>query len=257
MFYYHNPFVIFFILNEYIQNNYYYIEECIRYNTIFVTIAIIRFYSECEMIFNKTKKTTNLIYKNVLESNPDIQEVIEFIGNNIFPKKINNDVEFVEGTRTIYSTTKNILLEGINDECIDMPTDFEFIDYTETHNESNETTIMYKKIIREYPFNESHFQCEPTDYKFLLTEIIVGDKIINVNFTDNNHNYFVVGNKFTTNFIKYYLNKYYLTELKNISLNDLQDFELRVLDQDVKEETFTNKKILILNKENYEFEIKE
>jgi hypothetical protein len=257
MFYYHNPFFIFFILNEYIQNNYYYIEECIKYNVIFLSIAIIRFYSGCEIIFNRTKKTTNLIYTNVLESNPNIKEAIGFIANNVFPKKINNDVEFVSGSRTIYSTTKNILLERINDECIDMPTDFEFIVYTENHNDSNETLITYKKINTEYPFSEEIFLCEPTQYKFLLTEIIVGDKIINVNFTDNNHNYFVVGNKFTAEFISYYLNKYYQHELNTVSFSELYEFQLRVLDQDVKEETFTNKKILILNKENYEIEIKE
>ena len=211
---------------------------------------MIRFYSEGEMFVNKTKKATYIFYKNTLQSNPKIKECIE----TIFPKKIVDDVEFIVDHDVVYSTTKNTLLNGnINvDTYREKPFNFNIILYTEIHNETEEKPITYKKIITEFPFEENNFQCKPTDYKFLLAEIIIGNKIIKVHFTDNNHNYFVVGNKFNREFINYYLNKHYPKELKDISFSDLQEFQIRVLDQNVKEETFTNKRLLVLNKENYE-----
>lgn len=251
----YNVFFFMFILNEYIQNNYHHVEKYLQNSIIFVSLAMIRIYSEGEMFFNKTKKSTYIIYRNTLQSNPKIQEYFE----KIFPKKIVDDVEFIVDHSVIYSTTKNTLLNGnINvDTYREKPFNFNIILYTEIHNESEENPIAYKKIITTFPFEEDKFQCEPTGYKFLLTEILIGDKIIKVNFVDNNHNYFVVGNKFNKEFINYYLHKHYPKELKDLSFNDLQHFQIRVLDQNVTEATFTNKRLLVLNKENYEVEEKE
>ena len=50
-------FFFIFILNEYLQNNVYFFECYIKKCIIFFSLAMIRFYSECEMCFIKTKKS--------------------------------------------------------------------------------------------------------------------------------------------------------------------------------------------------------
>ena len=254
-------FFFIFILNEYLQNNVYFFECYIKKCIIFFSLAMIRFYSECEMCFIKTKKSVYIIYKNVLQSNPKFNEIV----SKFFPKREINDVEFILDNNLVFSTTKDKLIKcRLKDEKYIEKMNFNFIIYTEINNDSNDTPIIYKKIIKEKSikeksndFKEEDLICEPTDYKFILTEILVGDKIIRVNFTDKKHNYFVVGNTFNEEFINYYLNNHYQNELLDISFDDLHDFKIRVLNQDVKEETFTNKRILILNKNNYTITITE
>jgi hypothetical protein len=85
------------------------------------------------------------------------------------------------------------------------------------------------------------------------------DKKIMTSFTNDKHNYFVVGNKINVDFIKYYLNKYHKNDLSknDICINEVEKIDINILDQDVnvKHAIFSNNKTLVINKDNYEITI--
>jgi len=207
------------------------------------------------------KKTSTGVNKILLRTNPYLNDFLE----NYFPKKLVNDVDFIVDGKIVYSTTKTKLLNAkiseMNDNpSRDIPVNFQLIIYTELNlNKDAERPIMYKKILTSVPTEESQFKCEPALYKFVLTEILMDDKKIMTTFTNDKHNYFVVGNKINVDFIKYYLNKYHKNDLSknDICINDVEKFDINILDQDVnvKHAIFSNNKTLVINKDNYEITI--
>ena len=244
-----------FSLNEIIQNNYYNSTLFFESYIFYFSLKMIRLFSISQIYF---KKTSNFVSKLFFKTNPRLNEFL----NDYLPENTKNNIDFVVSGKLVYSTTKSKMLRLSNDNSNDENNEIiddtallnGFIIYTEINNENPERPITYKKIIMDYPSEESHFECTPADFKFVLTEILIDDKTIMTNFAKDDHNYFVVGNKFTNDFIKYILNKYhekYLIE-NDISLSEVTNFDIRILDQDVKQKIVSNKKYLLINKENYE-----
>jgi hypothetical protein len=95
------------------------------------------------------------------------------------------------------------------------------------------------------------FVCEPSEIKFILSEIILEDKKINIDFKINNQNYYVCDNIFTSKFIVYFLNEYYSEEIKDLSLDKIMNYKVKILDQNVNEESFDFKNKIKINKTNY------
>jgi hypothetical protein len=218
---------------------------------IHLSLLFIRLFSSGQLVFIKAKKYVTINYNTFVESYPQVLDVY----NSIFPKKIQNDVEFIVNDTIVFSTTKEQLLLK-EDLCDSMPAHFDFIIYSKTVASDNES-VTYKKIITEVPVEETQFDVVGSDYKFILSEIHIGDKTIVTNFSCHKHNYFVAGNVLHLAFFKYYLKQYHANELKDILLEDKDvnvdvDIFLSVLDQNVNKVDFDKNNQLQINKENYE-----
>jgi hypothetical protein len=221
-----------------------------------VSLIFIRAFSSGQLVFIKAKKTVFVVYNNFVKSHPQLVDVY----NSIFPKKMQNDIDFVVDGKIVFSTTKETLLHHNNANVKSdnvMPDQFDFIIYSQPDdcNGAGES-ITYKKIITDTPFEEVHFNVVKADYKFILTEIQINNLVIATNFYCYKHNYFVAGNIFHLPFIKYYLNQYHADDLNSVSLEDLDasvsGFKLRMLDQNVNGIVSDSNNQLKINKDNYE-----
>ena len=243
------PFFYFIMLFEYLRTFY-----PDYFNTIMVQIALasISLFSRGQLLYIKGKKVLSKKYTNLLESNPQLATFIEkHLSNN----RQQTDVDFVVDGKIVYSTTKERLLNSgnLHDETYsEIPADFELIIYSKTYKKDESEYITYKKVLSSFPVEDKHFDIVKADYRFLLTEILIGDKIIKTNFSDNSHNYFVVDNLLNASFIKYYLNPHHKSDIDVVLFADNFDYKIRALDQNVNEVSFDKEKQLKINKENYE-----
>ena len=222
------------------------------FNTIIVKVALvsIRLFSRGELFYIKCKKVLSKKYINLLESNPQLASFVEkYLSNSK-----QTDVDFIVNGKIVYSTTKESLLNSgnLHDETYSkIPTNYELIIYSKTYKNNENTNITCKKVLSTFPVEDKHFDIIKADYRFLLTEIVINDKIIKTNFAYNIHNYFVVDNLINASFIKYYLNQYHKNDINIECLNNF-DYKVRALDQNVNEISFDKENQLKINKENYE-----
>ena len=241
------PLFYFFFIIDYIRT--FYPEY---FNTLFVKLALvsIRLFSRGELFYIKSKRVLSKKYITLLESNPHLASFVEkYLSNS---KKTN--VDFIVNGKIVYSTTKESLLNSgnLHDETYSkIPTNYELIIYSKTYKNNENTNVTCKKVLTTFPVEDKHFDIIKADYRFLLTEIVINDKNIKTNFSDNIHNYFVVDNLINASFIKYYLNKYHKNDI-NIEYLDNFDYKIRCLDQNVNEISFDKENQLKINKENYE-----
>jgi hypothetical protein len=130
--------------------------------------------------------------------------------------------------------------------------DYDFILYSKKENSLIHKRIIYAENLDIIDINnEKLFTCEPSEIKFILSEIILEDKKINVDFKINNNNYYVCDNIFTPEFVVYFLNKYYSEEIKNLSLDKILKYKVEILDQNVNKEVFDFKNNIKINKTDY------
>ena len=234
-----------FRFNEYIQNlnpiNEYY-RLRIQYILLFIAMRIIHIYSTLEIYFNMAKRNASSFFYRVSKSNPRINEFINSYNSN---KKVNN-LDCVRNNKINISINVKDALDFINaaHNPVKMTKeDFDFIIYSEVKELNNKDNVC-KRIFKDFPNNIKEFQCLPVDYKFILSEIIVGDRAISVKFSDEKHNFFVVGNEFDYKFIHYYLTTYHATEIADVQDKDIKEFKIKVLDNNVTEKVFTHENIL-------------
>ena len=241
-FIFNHPLLYFlFSLNEIIQNNYYRFCQGFQSYAIYLSLACIRLFSVSQIYFKNTKV---FLKKILIKTNPSLNEFF----NSYYQKKNVKDIEFVVDGKITHSTTKENIL---NKPAIN-PFPHSLMIYSEMNFENSDKPILLKKIFNDLPCDE--YKCEPANYKFILTEILIDDKKLMIHFANSDYSYFVVGNVFNDPFIKYYLNKYYLKDLEenNIHLDRLKEYTVKILDQDVKEVFFTNNSVLIINRDTYE-----
>ncbi len=113
-----------------------------------------------------------------------------------------------------------------------------------------DTKCINTKIV--YDINEPLTVSECSDIKFMLIELQIGEnKTYKIDLKTSEYNYYVVGNKFTKPFFRFYL-KYHL---KNYSvINDTETMTLRIIDHEVNTFTinFTDKnEYIALDKSSY------
>ena len=229
-----------FFFNEYIQTNYPLFQEYATNIMIYVSYKLINFYSRNQIYFSKLRRILNVGYTNFANSNP---KIVKFIEDKL-PKNTLQNIDFVSDGKVVSSVNSTVLC---NNRRILEPLvlDIDFLIYTEINTENPDRPITYKKIIDKEQYasgDDTIFHCEPTDYTFLLTEIIIGDEKIMANLKDEKNNFFVKGNKFDSKFVKYYLNEY--------NVENVDNYTIQFLDQNVKEQTVNNSYIL-LEKDEY------
>ena len=179
------------------------------------------------------------------------KNVKDFLNKNIpfhFFYEINSDSSIIE---VIFQGS---VINTINKNQINylLSIDYDFILYSKKENSLIHKRIIYAENLDIiYINNEKFFTCEPSEIKFILSEIILEDKKINVDFKINNNNYYVCDNIFTSEFIVYFLNKYYSEEIKNLSLDKILKYKVEILDQNVNKEVFDFKNNIKINKTGY------
>jgi hypothetical protein len=179
-------------------------------------------------------------YTNFANSNP---KIVKFIEDKL-PRNTLQNVDFVLDGKVVSSVNSMVLCNNsiMQPLCLDI----DFLIYTEINTDNLDIPITYKKIIDKEQYassDETIFRCEPTDYTFLLTEIIIGDDKIMANLKEPKNNYFVKGNKFDSKFVKYYLNKY--------NIENIDNYIIQFLDQNVNEQKVNSNKYILLEKDKY------
>lgn len=181
----------------------------------------IRYYSKLQFHCKKLKKGIT----NLIKNNPELNKFFnEFIKNNK-----QNDVDIVKNGNIILSTNKNKL---INEPSI-IPEDYDFIVYSDHTSIDCENTVLHKKIFRTIPKSLEEFDYEKVDYKFIMMEVIINEKSLSVELSNDKYNYLIVNNMLDEKFIKYYLKKYLCHEIEGYDETHFDDYTLKYIDHNI------------------------
>ena len=91
---------------------------------------------------------------------------------------------------------------------------------------------------------------KPVSYKFILFEIIIGDLSINIDLNSKN-NYLLYGNKIDKDFILYFLNKYHKEEIKNLDETTINNYKIRLIDENINMNEYDSNAIIFIDKHKY------
>jgi hypothetical protein len=221
------------LLNDYLSRNYpqKYVEILTN-----VSYEVIRFYSKCQIFYNKNKKNiqtiidsnpelkkiVNIVYKNKVEKN----EILKVTNNSIYIKKYSNDAEkyFEEDKNGIYLFYDN---------------------EKEPENECKNIVVTHSLPIKT--------KYEVSDIKFISIEVLLYNKTYNIKLQTDKFNYYIVDNVLDLNFFKYYLYIYGIFNLTQHDKETITKLNLKIIDHNinVKELEITNEKFIIIKKNDY------
>jgi len=128
----------------------------------------------------------------------------------------------------------------------------DFVVYSDVQNNSSPVI----KIIKQIPLLKGEkLNYELSNEKFIMVELTVKDLTISVKFSTDEYNYFVVGNIFNNQFIKYFLSKHYGDFLRkhNITPDEMNQYRLKILDSNVTSQEFDEKQNIVIEKNGYSF----
>lgn len=195
LFFFVNTFCYLYILNDLIKyripNEYEYMCIWIIYNALYI-------YSICEIKYKK--------YKNIITS---------FQKSEIIPIE-ENTLEFIKNNAVVYKTTKDSFLENN----FTIP-EFDFVIYS---------IYSTNKIFYSLPTKEDMNEMVLSNAIILLSELIIKDKVIKINFKCDSYNFFIVDNVFKNIFLCYFFNKYYPDDYRE---DDYINFKINILDENV------------------------
>ena len=221
-------FVSFFV-NDYLYQKY---PE--KYNEGFINISfkLLYLYSKAQILFNRINKDMIVQINHFLSRNPNINNLIERVKTSYtcFINKTSTEttnIEFISNGLVVFETSK----EQITDGTMDLPSAYDFIVCSDVVNGCQDNKVVNKKIQKSTAIND--FSYENSNISFILSEIIIGDKTIKVDFKTKDYNYYVVNNIFNEKFILYFLNKYYSHEIKDFQPETIKLFTLNVIDNNV------------------------
>lgn len=122
---------------------------------------------------------------------------------------------------------------------------YDFVDGDDKH--------INKKIIQVGDVIQDIY--EISNIRFFLFELTVGENKMIINLTDKHYNFYVVGNVFTKDFIKYYLKNIYNNAAACLeNTENMECFCVSFLDHNISKQEINfndNTKNIILNKEYY------
>lgn len=199
------------LLNDYLKRTY-----PKHYDDLLVSVSFNAIY-----MFSVIQIKLKNVQKYLYMTNPRIAELLE-IYNKI---QIKNNIDYVLDGKIIYSTSR----------CgskTDIPTIFDFIiysDYTSTDNN--------KKILEHITENQDDCDYEKSDIKFMLVELKIVDNIYKIDLKTVSFNFYIVGNRFTKQFFKYYLTEI-LKQNEQIGNDNDSKWSLKIIDHDVNKVEF-------------------
>jgi len=154
-----------------------------------------------------------------------------FYRNNIKSLQINNINEYIT---FINNNTSVLVLEA--DEVLKLE-EFPECDFLIFRDGQNNCLFSYE-------LEEDSLECEVTDYTFMLVEVVVETEKYKLDLKTDDYNFYVVGNVFNQTIVSYLLKKFY-------DLDDVKQYHVKILDNNVESVEFDEKKSLILKKDTY------
>jgi hypothetical protein len=155
------------------------------------------------------------------------------------------DVEYISDGTVIETSSKKRLLQN-----------YKKIEPGEKsiHKMTIYTNGINKKVFSFIPFEESHYNCEKTRYNFVLVEIQIYSEIKKIDLTTNEYNYMLVDNVINKEFVIYLLKTHYPRYVKIVNQffgNNIDNYKITILDQDVNKIILNQYNYLTLKKDNY------
>jgi len=194
----------------------------------------IYYYSKIQMLCNNIKKKAITFIKN----NPTLNKIV------LESKKgFENDIEFVKNGTIVLSINKEKLLS--EPSIVPNDYDFDFIIYSDYTNLDKNKNVLHKRIFQTIPKNLDELECEKVDYKFIMMEININNKIIPVELSNDKYNYLIANNKLDERFVMYYLKKYVCNKSEYMN-----DYIIKYIDHNVNMGEIDNTHIIIINENN-------
>lgn len=154
-----------------------------------------------------------------------------FYRNNIKSLHINNINEYIT---FINNNTSVLVLEA--DEVLKLE-EFPECDFLIFQDRQNNCLFSYE-------LEEDSLECAVTDYTFILVEVVVETEKYKLDLKTDDYNFYVVGNVFNQTIVSYLLKKFY-------DLDDVKQYHVKILDNNVESVEFDEEKSLILKKDTY------
>jgi hypothetical protein len=190
------------------------------------------FYFNAIFLYTQLQVLGRKTYDKLAKDYPNVHEKIQKVYSNLqffVPKEPRYVYEFVKDGDIIETFTEE---EVISPDFIVPPDSsydfFIFSDYT------NDCTL--KSIHRNILSAKS--PTIPSSAKFILSEITIGidagiDKTIKISFATDKYSYLVKNNIIDKKFLKYFMKKHYAAEIADNDRHLLQNYKLKVIDNDV------------------------
>jgi hypothetical protein len=192
-----------YLLDDYLKRTY-----PKKYEDLFITVSynLIYLYSKAQIFYMNIVKTVN----KKIEETPKLL-------------KLKNDLDLLlkqkNGTVTMIEYIKN----GILSTDLSMA-ECDFALYSRLDDSKS---CLNQKIV--YDLDETIDVYDVSTIKFLLVEFKIGEKTYKIDLKTDTYNFYIVGNKFTKQFFRYYL-----TEILKVT-ESADIFSLRIIDHNVNE----------------------
>jgi hypothetical protein len=214
------------------------------YNNCLIKVSYCSVYgfTKIQMKVMQTRKFIVSKYNTFLLSYPSLKKYI----NNFCEYFVKTqDVEYISDGTVIETTSKKWLLQNYKKIEPSENSIYKMTIYTNGIN---------KKVLSHVPFEETHYNCEKTSYKFILIEIQIYSEIKKIDLTTNDYNYMLVGNVINKDFVMYLLKTHYPKFVKIVKYyysGKLDKYTIKILDQDVNEILLNQYNYLTLKKDGY------
>jgi len=173
-----------------------------------------------------------------------------------FPEKPVYVCEFVKNGEIILGVTGEQLLHSsvkIPDEAsYDF---FVFSDYEFKDNEAGPVPKIIEKNIKEFKFEN----VGSSSVKFILAEITIGvdsrtEKTIPISFRNDKYDYLRKNNIIDKNFMRYFMKKHYNKFIYDNDMHLLQNYKLKIIDDNIKVNILDNTCKIIMLDNTYEIQ---
>ena len=191
-----------------------------QYNllVIFTGFQVISIFTKAQSYFNRFSKQTNTVYK-------PLKSAFQYL----VPRK---DLFYVKDGVIVYETS-SLQVE------VNAPRHYDFMIY-ESQTEKKTNKVLYKS----YP---NDFYYEVSNVQFIMIELAMKNlETKKLQLSTPSYNYYICNNELDHGFIMYYLNRYH-----NYKILFDDDYELRIMDQDVNMFTLEKGKKIVFGKTSY------
>ncbi len=218
--------VKFFVLVVYFKNKQHFTRWHFTNLLVNLSYAAIYYGSKVQMKLMNTKKQVNQFIK----TNPKLRKLIgDLITNKNGYKLIREDKEV-------------LFLKDLKDNIIIVDEPYDFMIYINNNNDESIKNVIC------IDFSDQSSCAEKADFKFILTEVTIKNLTFPIHFVTDEYNYMMTGNELGNLFMKYFLRTYYT---KYVGDEEIKEYKVKILDQNMESIEFGNKDVLLVNKNNY------
>lgn len=230
-------------LNEYVRQKY---PKQYQDTMIWLYFNAIFLYTQCQIISVKSYKKLITDYPEI---NTKIQNIYKLI-NSYIPKEPFYVCEFVKNGDIILAFTEeqiNAPEFKIPDICL-----YDFLVFSDYENIKD--GCVQKIVHRSMP--GLTFASTPSSVRFILSEITIGidagiDKTIKISFYNEKYNYLMKNNIIDKQFMRYFMRKHYCQEVADNDRHLLQNYKMKIIDNDVKINVYDNSSQILILEDSY------